>query len=190
MSIVLFFTMKNTQIQAGKVNQGLHVSNSGRFLLGAKANECISYLEKCTKGLSIALWVKPSGMGHRGYGPHVAHGQRSINIVHKLDDRGVRTWAWGQTKEISPISSKSRAFLHTWTHVAVVYDPEVGLSPFLNGTLEAFRSVNEEVPHNRNFQQYTFGSKTNGGFPFNGTLDEIKIFYDSLTSTSRFKPGS
>ena len=63
------FHNENTQIQAGKVNQGLHVSNSGRLLLGATANECINYLEKCTKGLSIALWENPSGMGHSGYGP-------------------------------------------------------------------------------------------------------------------------
>ena len=35
----------NTQVQAGKVNQGLHVRNGGRLLLLARENECISYLE-------------------------------------------------------------------------------------------------------------------------------------------------
>ena len=44
------FHNENVQIQAGKVNQGLHVSNSERLLLGATVNECINYLEKCTNG--------------------------------------------------------------------------------------------------------------------------------------------
>ena len=175
----------NTQVQDGKVNEGLHVRNGGRLVLDGTSDECISHLEKCTNGLSIALWLKPSNLSHR----HITHGERSINIFLS-ENRLIETWAWGQTKEITSIKSQSRVFVHTWTHIAVVYDPEVGLSLYVNGTLEAFRSISEAKPHSRNFDHYAFGSKANGGFPFNGTLDEIKIFYDSLTDTGMFKTGT
>ena len=163
----------NTQVQDGKVNQGLHVSNSGRLVIDGMADECINHLEKCTNGLTVALWLKPSNIDHGSR--HVTHGERSINIV--VDAHGVvASWVWGQTKTIPYITSQSRVFVHTWTHIVVVYDPEVGLFLYINGTLEAFRSVDEEEPRNRNFQQYTFGSKNNGWYPIDGTLDEIKIF--------------
>ena len=38
----------NTQVQAGKVNQGLHVKNDGRFVLDGTANKCIGNLAVCT----------------------------------------------------------------------------------------------------------------------------------------------
>ena len=105
-------------------------------------------------------------------------------------DGGITSWAWGQTKEIPFIKSVSSVFVDTWTHIAVVYDPEVGLFLYVKGTLEAFRSISEAKPHNRNFVQYAFGSKANGLYPINGTLDEIKVFYESLTGTGKFKPRS
>ena len=49
-----------TKIQIGKVNEGLHFRNDGRLVLDGMADECINYLEKCTNGLTVALWLKPS----------------------------------------------------------------------------------------------------------------------------------
>ena len=174
------------QVQAGKVNEGLHVRNGGRLVLDGTANACINYLEKCTNGLSIALWFNPSDLRHR----HITHGERSINILLSRNHL-IETWAWGKTKEITSIKSQSRVFANTWTNIIVVYDPEAGLSLYVNGTLEAFRSISESRPHTRNRQHnYVFGSKANGGFSFDGTLDEIKVFYESLTDTCRFKTGT
>ena len=169
------------------MNQGLHVRNDGRLVLDGMADECINYLEKCMDGLTVALWFNPSSMGHGTH--HVTHGQRSINIILNMEG-GITSWAWGQTKEIPFIKSQSRVFVDTWTHIAVAYDPEAGLFLYVNGTLEAFRSISEAKPQSLNFQPYAFGSKANGLYPIDGTLDEIKVFYESLTGTGRFKPGS
>ena len=178
---------ENTQVQSGKVNQGLHFRDMGRLLLVADANECINYLEKCTHGLSIALWLKPSDLSKRN--AHITHGERSINIAFR-EYHLIETWALGQTKVISSIISQSRVFVNNWIHIIVVYDPEVGLSLYLNGILEGFISIDEEIPDNRDFQQYSFGSKINRRYPIDGILDEIKVFYESLTSSGEFKPTS
>ena len=176
-----------TQVQAGKVNQGLHVKSAGRFALQGTVNDCINHLEKCTNGLSITLWLKPSNLASVHYKRKVTHCGRSINIIIDGNNR-IRTWAWGRAKEIPPIASHSKVFLNTWIHIVVVYDPDVGLSVYMNGILEAIRSISKQFTHYGYFDQYTFGSRADGWYPFDGTLDEIKIFYDSLTSAGEFKP--
>ena len=188
--------VENTIIQVGKVNQGLHVSNGGRGFLDNTANVCINRLDLCSNGLSIALWLNPSNLGDNFR--HITHGRRSINIA--ISNRRIASWAiiqrmhqiervfLAQTKRIPSIESKSSVFTDTWIHVAVVYDPDVGLSLYINGVLEAFRSIDEEVPDTNQYgpHDYMFGAKENGGFDFDGTLDEIKVFYETLTKTGMF----
>ena len=54
---------ENTEIQAGKLNRGLHVKHGARMVLDGTGNKCIGNLATCTNGLSISLWVNPS-MSH------------------------------------------------------------------------------------------------------------------------------
>ena len=49
---------ENTQIQDGKVNQGLRIWNRARLVLDGTTNKCIGNLTVCTSGLSIMFWVK------------------------------------------------------------------------------------------------------------------------------------
>ena len=171
------------QIQAGKVNQGLHISNGGRLFLDNTANACINHLELCSNGLSIGLWVKPSNLGNNFR--YITHGERSINIAIG-QDRRIGSWTTGQTKKIGYISSQSTALVNTWIHVAVVYDLDVGLFLYINGTLEAIKSISEELPHNAyGIHDYDFGGKNNADYDFDGTLDEIKVFYETLTKTGK-----
>ena len=175
-----------TQIQAGKVNQGLHVRNRARLFLDNTANACIGNLAVCTKGLSIALWINPSSWS--GNLRHITHSEYSINTVATASEC-ISVWTWGQPNSLRSFSTHSTAPMGTWTHVAVVFDPDVGMSVYMNGRLDAFKSIDEAFSRSILYgpSDYVFGSKANGGYPFEGTLDEIKIFYESLTSAGKRK---
>ena len=188
--------VENTEIQVGKVNQGLYVNNGGRVSLDNTDNLCISRLDLCSNGLSIALWLNPSNSGDNFR--HITHGRRSINIA--ISNRRIASWAitqtihqtegvfLSQTKRIPSIESQSSVFTDTWVHVAVVYDSDVSLSLYINGVLEAYRSIDEKVPDTNALggHDYVFGAKDNGVYEFDGTLDEIKVFYETLTKTGMY----
>ena len=172
-------------VQAGKVNEGLHFNHGGRLVLDGTVSKCIANLAHCTKGLSIALWVKPSSLSSQG--GHITHSEYSINILASLN-KGISAWTFIPPNLFLGIDTQSKAAVGTWSHIAVVYDPETGMFVYMDGILDAFKSIDEVyVSSNPSGQHdYVFGSKTGGWYPFEGTLDEIKIFYDSLTSAGKF----
>ena len=172
-------------VQAGKVNQGLHVNHGGRLVLDDTADKCIANLAHCTRGLSIALWIKPSVLFN--YGGHITHGDYSINIQAKPNGR-ITAWTLGQPNSIPDFTTQSTVSVGHWTHVTVMFDPEAGMFVYMDGILDAFRSIDEVFPHTSPYEpsNYVFGSKINGGYAYDGMMDEIKIYYDSLTSAGRF----
>ena len=175
--------VENTKIQTGKLYQSLYVKNGGRLELDNTANTCFGNLALCTDGLSIALWINPS---MHGSFEHITHSIYSITIT--LDQSGViAVWTLGQPNSISAFVTHSVAPVGTWTHVAVVFDPDVRMFIYMNGTLDAFKSINEDFLHTSPYgpHDYIFGSKQHGPYPFDGILDEIKVFYDGLSSAGR-----
>ena len=174
----------NTQVQTGKVNEGLYVRNSGRLVLANTANECLGDLDLCTKGLSIALWVKPSSL--LSPGGHITFSEHSINIQAK-QSRSISVWTAGQSNYILYLVTHSEAAVGTWTHVTVVFDPETGMFVYMDGILDTFKSIDEASAGSnpRGPSDYVFGSKEEGQYPFDGMLDEINIYYDILTSAGR-----
>ena len=58
----------------------------------------------------------------------------------------------------------------------------------MNGSLDAFKSIGEAFSHITPYVHYVymFGSK-GGVYSFDGILDEIKVFYESFTSTGKRK---
>ena len=68
------------------------------------------------------------------------------------------------------------------------FDPEAGMFVYMEGTLDTFQSIDEVSTGTSGNEQhdYVVGSEVNGDYFFEGTLDEIKIFYNSLTSTGKF----
>ena len=177
-----------TQIQAGKVHQGLHVRNKARLFLDNTANACLGNLSICTNGLSIALWINLLSLSDGGR--HITHSEYSINIVATASGT-ISVWTSGQPNSLRSFGTQSTAPVGTWTHVAVVFDPDVGMFIYMNGSLDAFKSIDEAFSRSSVYgpRDYVFGSKGNGAYPFEGTLDEIKIFYESLTSAGKRKNG-
>ena len=171
-------------VQAGKVNQGLHVNHGGRLVLDSTASKCIANLAHCTRGLSIALWEKPSSLS--SHGGHITHSDFSINIQAKPSG-SISVWTFSLPNFFLGFDTQSEAAVGAWSHIAVVIDPEVGMFVYMDGILDAFKSFVEASARGDPYgpHDYLFGSKIHGLYPFDGTLDEIKIFYDSLTSTGK-----
>ena len=59
---------------------------------------------------------------------------------------------------------------------------------YMDGRLDAFKSIDEAFSHTSSHaaKDYVFGSRVNGWYYFDGTFDEIKVFYNSLTSAGKF----
>ena len=177
------FNHEDTKIQAGKVNQGFHVSNRARVVLDGTAHQCVGNLVACPNGLSIAMWINPSIELTRPM--QIAHSGTAHSVSFRLSDRStIEAWTTGPLV----LQSKSTVPVGTWTHVTVLYDPGLGLLIYLDGILEAIQSTVETnlESNSATISDYVFGSKANGQYPFDGTLDEIKIFYDILSSAGRF----
>ena len=175
----------NTQVQDGKVNQGLRVKSNGRLVLDGTSNKCISNLTLCTKGLSIVLWMKPSSLSTLGR--HITHGDFSINIL-AYQSGVMSVWTYGLPNSFLGFMTQSTISVGRWSHVAVVFDPEDGMFVYIDGILDIFKFIDEALPHSVPYgtSAYVFGSKINGIHAFDGTLDDIKVFYHSLTSAGRF----
>ena len=175
---------RNTQIQAGKVNQGLHVKNRARLVLQNTANNCIQNLAYCTNGLSIALWINPSSL--EDYDQYIMHSEHSIRI--KINSFGTFSIKIRSLLSFFNLVTNSVARVGTWTHVAVVFDPDVGMFVYMDGRPDAFKSIDEafQLTTTNGPLDYVFGSMKNGAYYFDGTLDEIKVFNDSLTQAGKF----
>ena len=169
---------EHTQVQAGKISQGLHVSNRGRLMLDSTANTCVSDLRACTNGLSISLWVNPSCIS--GAFKHISDSINLRSIIIATDSGAIKVW----TRGLVSIGSQS-ATVGTWTHVLAVFNPDMGLFLYIN---DAFRSINEANSNTdaTDNSDYVFGAKTDTTHPFDITLDEIKVFYSSLSSAGIF----
>ena len=154
---------ENTQVQAGKVNQGLHVENRGNLVLRNTANKCLGNLSICTNGLAITLWINPSTLP--GYSRHITHSEYSINIVATSSET-IGAWTSGQSNSLKGFITQSVAPEGIWTHVAVVFDPDVGMLIYMNGILDAFKSIDEASPRltSHGPKDYVFGSQANGGY--------------------------
>ena len=169
---------ENTEIQTGKVNQGLHVNDRARMILQNTADTCIGNLALCPNGLSISLWINPA----RNVIMRVAHSDNQHSICIQVWDRTIEAWTYRSVE--SRVQSKSTVQLGKWTHVTVVYNPRVGLLIYIDGVLEAIKPIDQITLKSADgATDYAFGSAYNGQYYFEGTLDEIKIFYNKLYNT-------
>ena len=105
-----------------------------------------------------------------------------------ITNHSISVWTYGLPNFFLGFTTKSTVSVGHWTHVTATFDPDVGMFVYIDGILDTFKSIDEASPHS--FQKgpsnYVFGNKINGLYHYDGMLDEIKIYYDSLTSAGRF----
>ena len=174
----------NTSPQRGKVGQGLRVRGGQIKLIG---HQCFSDIAACPDdSLTVMMWIKQTARGD----PHLTFSpSNSINI--KLNgDQTMRVWVhWNSFPYniLDNIDSTSAVELNTWTHVAAVYNHNIGGFIYLNGIMETFKSISESEDGNipADPSVLYFGGKE-GHYHFYGVLDEIKLFYQYLSSSGWF----
>ena len=168
----------NIQVQNGKVMRGLHFSNQGRISLDGSVNDCFSHMPACEHGISLSMWMKPSVVAQR----HLTHSSHSINVVISSQHE-IRFWVQDEPNRITGVASTSTAEAGQWMHVTITYTRATGAALYINGVLEIFHSVFEPHSYPSANDAFFIGAKIGGQYPFNGIIDEFKIFYKTMSSS-------
>ena len=171
-----------TDIALGQIANGRdYIGGSARLDVEASPSLADAFAE----GATVSAWIRPRSWGGNGYG----------RIVHKSDD--VLGWllyvapdgalrfsiqlglAEASTWE-TPIESLA---VHTWTHVAVTYDPRQLVLPslYINGSPRQLAEPAPPpevdpatIPSDVDIP-LTVGNRPDNNRRFNGVLDEIRI---------------
>ena len=95
--------------------------------------------------INNSLWINPS---IHGIFEHITHSEYSINIASK---RQMEPSEHGRlvnpTLSLVSLGTIRRPNVGTWTHVAVVFDPDAGMFIYMDGILDAFKSVSMRLFH-------------------------------------------
>ncbi len=171
-----------TEIVLGQIANGRnYISGSARL----DVEPSPSLTDAFANGATISAWIRPRNWGGNSYG----------RIAHKFDD--VSGWSFYLAPEgalrfgiqlglaeantwETPIES---LMIHTWTHVAVTYDPQQLVLPslYINGSP---RQLAEPAPPPKIDPAtvpsdldvpLTLGNRPANDRRFNGVLDEIRI---------------
>ena len=177
-----------TSSQMGKVSQGLHVQSGAQIRFTGTGNECFLNMPDCPdNSLTLMMWIKQTARGD----PHLTFSvSNSINLKLGRDQTMCMWVLWNSFpfKILDGIASQSTIELNTWTHVAAVYNHNIGGFVYLNGILEVFKPISEAIMGNGVVTTGTYlliGGKGGNNHNFNGILDEVKIFYRQLTSSGK-----
>ena len=135
---------------------------------------------------TIALWVNPRQV-KSDYQPLLAKEDSSGNFRNywlSLQPTSTRihfaVWAADCATKFAG-DSISQLGLNTWTHVALTYDGSKA-SIYINGTLEA--SVSASASLCQAAVPVKLGKETSAFQPFNGSLDDVRIYSQAMNATS------
>ena len=172
----------NTSPQVGKVDHGLFVNNGGQIKL--TGDECFANIAACPdEALTLMMWIKTTGSGY----PHLTYSRiKSINLRIEENNKLGMWIHWSSSAPSFYLRSSSTITFDTWTHVAAVYNHNLGGFIYLNGIMDKFKSMSNPVVENNSADSYPLfiGGKARH-FPFTGVLDEIKLFYKQLSSSGK-----
>ena len=163
----------NVQVQAGKVNQGLNLTSGGQIKINSVS--CLINMGNCGNMMSLMMWIKPTK-----YNPsfgHITYSYNSMSITYSGYGT-LGSLVLNEPYKIGGLFAVSIAPIDVWTHVAIVYDQKLGVSIFVNGVFESFKSISNAAAHTAQVHRTKGGNVQHG---YEGVLDEIKIFFKRLS---------
>ncbi len=169
------FREGNPEFTAGKVSQAIQLNGKSSIHLGGAGDF------ETNDPFSCGAWIRPAGKGHmaviakmddpsgfRGYDLYLGDGKVYAHFIHNWDNNAIRI--------------NSREVLvpeNTWHHVLVTYDGSgkaAGVKLYVDG-----KPVPVEVTHDRlqgsiRTEASLNIGRRNPGAPFQGLIDEVRIF--------------
>ena len=178
----ILLNKKETSTEVGWMGHGLHVQNGGQIVLTGSTNQCFLNIASCPDdSLTMMMWIKKTTW-RRGEFHLTYSNTQSINLLVGNRDK-LSMWVKWNSSILSGLSIRT-IDPDSWTHVAAVFSHNIGLSIYLNGIVDTFKSISESRHRNNSATtadtaDLLFGSKF-GQYNYNGVLDEIKLFYKIL----------
>ena len=159
----------------GRIGQALSLTNGGYFEIPDSPAVAL------TREFSVEAWVHPLNTDGRIVDKATAGKDDAYNLDAYPGNRIRFITPAGSVGTSDPIPTKA------WTHVAATCSAVSGkLHIFINGELmaEATGMVGARIPENGN--PVRVGADSNGGNPFRGRIDEVRI-YQRLLSDEEIK---
>ncbi|MHC4878922.1 MAG: DUF1553 domain-containing protein, partial [Planctomycetota bacterium] len=138
-----------------------------------------------TDSFSYGCWIKPKGdasgtaiakmndgNAYRGFDMLFSGGKLSVHIIN--------TWPTNAIK----VNTKNKLKKDAWQHVFVVYDGSSkasGLKIFFDGKLQEWTIEQDRLSDTIRAKVPLYLGRRNPGAPFNGLIDEVRIYDRALT---------
>jgi len=122
--------------------------------------------------VTVEAWIKPNETDLR----IIARKWQSYQLV--LGDNVLRTWIFNETNNkvlngVIPIQKG------VWIHTAVVYNGST-ITLYVNGSEDQSTSFSGTI--NNSISNFLIGRDESSTYPFNGTIDEVKVYPRALSS--------
>jgi len=135
-------------------------------------NAALSYTQD---GFTYSAWIRPSTLNaayNMFMGQMLPYFDVYTNRLHmSMTAAGAQQQVWGNTQTITT---------NQWYHVAATYDSQGYMKVYLNGKLDGIAGP-YLTPTNYGNNLYIGTWEPTGTYPFNGLIDDIKVYNYALT---------
>ncbi len=161
----------NVEVVNGKIEDALKFSG-GHVDCGA-AKDLIDIGNEIT----LEMWIKPEKAGWAIIAGISKSGSNTY-VTAWSDQRRVDFNIWNGALETWPFHSAAQPELNNWHHVACVYDGFEAII-YINGEIDNKKAFEGNLKHNG--ENFWMGARKVGGLPYNGLLDELRIYNRGLS---------
>ena len=127
--------------------------------------------------LTLEMWIKPEKAGWAIIAGMSRSGSNSY-VIAWSDQTRVDFNIWNGALETWPFHSLAQPDLDKWHHVAGVYDGSEAII-YINGELDSKKKFEGVIKHND--ENFWMGARKSDGLPFNGLLDELRLYNRGLS---------
>lgn len=161
----------NVEVVDGKVGEALKFTG-GHVDCGSAKD-----LTNIGDQITLEMWIKPekagwaiiAGVSKSGSNTYVIAWSDQSRIDFNIWNGAVETW---------PFHSLAQVALDKWHHITCVYDGAEAII-YINGELDSKKEFNGVLEYNG--ENFWMGARKVGGLPFNGLLDELRIYNRGLS---------
>ena len=161
----------NVEVVNGKVGEALKFSG-GHVDCGASEN-----LTDIGDQVTLEMWIKPEKAGWAIIAGMSRSGNNSY-VIAWSDQTRVDFNLWNGALETWPFHSVGQPDVDKWHHVAGVYDGSVAII-YINGEVDNEKKFEGTLKHNG--ENFWMGARKSDGLPFNGLLDELRLYNRGLS---------
>ncbi|MDE0638317.1 MAG: LamG domain-containing protein [Candidatus Poribacteria bacterium] len=161
----------NVEVVDGKVGEALKFTG-GHVDCGAAKD-----LTNIGNQITLEMWIKPEKAGWAIIAGVSKSGSNTY-VIAWSDKSQVDFNIWNGALETWPFQSVAQPELDKWHHIAGVYDGAEAII-YINGELDSKKEFNGVLEYNG--ENFWMGARKVGGLPFNGLLDELRIYNRGLS---------